>query len=182
MASIETNANRQQSYNATNRAGIGGRDGGNNNDRLSGNVAKVRVVSRKPGISPASNNDLVERLLGGVFPTAPAPAPAPMAPTIQTPKAPNQPATPAPIAPRAPAAPGSNAALPADPVVADRGAKRPDYTLLDGMRNPGMGAGQAGGRANVLSAVYRLPADGNRGVRSLQAFNGPRGERLTLGR
>jgi hypothetical protein len=111
--------------------------------------------------------------------TTPAAAPQrPSAPSnpSRTPLAPAQPGTPAPVAPRAP-----NSNLPSDPVQAERGAKRPDYTLLDGLRNPGM-SGARPGASSVLSAVYRLPQDGVRAARSLQAFNGKQGERLTLGR
>lgn len=175
MASVESNASRQQGFGA----GVASRsDGRHDNPLLNGSVATVKRT--KPTKSTADLqkmlNDLFNESSAAKLERRVQPTTSPVA---QTPAAPPQPTTPAPVAPKSPSA---NAQLPSDPVVADRGNRRPDYTLLDGVRNPGMGTGQAGMRANVLSAVYRLPADGQRGVRSLQSFNGPRGERLTLGR
>jgi hypothetical protein len=140
--------------------------GGADNDPITAYINMIReqrALAQKPATAPAA-------------PAAPVAGGGTGGAFGSTPAAPNQPGTPAPVAPRAP-----NANLPSDPVQAERGNKRPDYSLLDGLRTPGMGAAGAA-KASVLSAVYRLPADGVGAARSLQAFNGKQGERLTLGR
>lgn len=87
----------------------------------------------------------------------------------------------APIAPNAgaPNAGAPNVQLPTDPVQARRGDKRADRTLIDALDNP-QNAGRSGA-GSVLNAVYRLPGDGARAARTLQQFNGPRGQRTQLG-
>lgn len=121
------------------------------------------------------------------------------APPVITPPSNNRPATPAPVAPAV------NPNLPRDPVQPNRGQTRfganggrdvgsdnamaqGGYRSLNNMvaadqmgRNQGNGRGTGNFRGGILSAVYRLPDNGTRAVRSLQAFNGPRGNRTVLG-
>jgi hypothetical protein len=89
--------------------------------------------------------------------------------------------------PRAPNAPGtgiqpslSGPDTSAPPPPQQRPSTSPDRTALEmAMRN--RTGKQGGNRGSVLSAVYGLPEDGTRAIRSLQSFNGPRNGRTVLG-
>lgn len=78
-------------------------------------------------------------------------------------------------------APGSNPNLPADSVQASRGDRRADRTLIDALQQPGASRSAQKYRGTVLSSVYKLPADPAKSAQTLQQFNGPRGQRMTLG-
>ena len=100
---------------------------------------------------------------------------------------PNQPAVAPPIVPRAPDIPASmapvtsaNPNLPADRMQAERGNRR-DLSLIDAIQQPGASRSAQKYRGSVLSAVYRLPTDPANAAKTLQQFNGPRGQRMTLG-
>ena len=103
--------------------------------------------------------------------------PRPTAPPVAgpaTPIPPNRGDTPSP-------APGSNPNLPADSVQASRGDRRADRTLIDALQQPGASRSAQKYRGTVLSSVHKLPADPSKSAKTLQQFNGPRGQRMTLG-
>jgi hypothetical protein len=108
-------------------------------------------------------------------PTSGSPgAPPPQQVGPGTPIPPNRGDTPSP-------APGSNPNLPADSVQASRGDRRADRTLIDALQQPGASRSAQKYRGTVLSSVYKLPADPSKSAKTLQQFNGPRGQRMTLG-
>ena len=107
----------------------------------------------------------------GVVVANPAPIP---------PRAPDQPATPAPIAPNGDKKPNSPK-LPVDAVEAERGNKRPDRTLIDALNQPTAQRTAQKYKGSVLASVYKLPVDGTKSAKTLQQFNGPRGQKTTLG-
>jgi hypothetical protein len=78
-------------------------------------------------------------------------------------------------------APSSNPNLPRDTVEASRGERRPDRSLVDALQEPGAKRSAQKYRGTVLSAVYKMPADPAKSAKTLQQFNGPRGQRMTLG-
>ena len=96
------------------------------------------------------------------------------------PRAPDQPATAAPIAPNGDKKPNSPK-LPVDAVEAERGNKRPDRTLIDALNQPTAQRTAQKYKGSVLASVYKLPADGAKSAKTLQQFNGPRGQKTTLG-
>jgi hypothetical protein len=110
---------------------------------------------------------------------------APKKPTSANPTAPPQTVTPGtPIPPSgSPAgpAPGSNPNLPADSVQATRGGKRPDRSLIDALMEPGANVSAQKYKGSVLSSVYKMPANPAKTAKTLQQFNGPRGQKMTLG-
>jgi hypothetical protein len=85
-----------------------------------------------------------------------------------------------PVDNRAPDNPAAarNPNLPADSVQASRGERR---TLIDALQEPGANRSAQKYRGSVLSSVYKLPANPANTAKTLQQFNGPRGQRMTLG-
>lgn len=114
-----------------------------------------------------------------VAPRAPAAAPVVSEPAPIVPRQPDQPGQSSSTA--APIAPEVNPQLPSDKVTADRGDRRPDMSLLDALDQPTADRSGKKYKGTVLGSVYRLPTDPARAAQTLQQFNGPRGQRMSLG-
>jgi hypothetical protein len=126
-----------------------------------------------------------EGVLAYIRSLRPTPAPPPQTdrpttPIVEPDLRPPQPRDPD-IPPPPPSRPNPDVELPDDRVEARRGERRADRTLIDALRSPGTNRSSQSYRGTVLSSVYRLPADGQASARTLQQFNGPRGQRMTLG-
>lgn len=140
-----------------------------------------KAVASPQSVKPTVQEDKAKNALAtqakptttGGAPTAPAgPVVIPNPPT--KPRAPDNPTTPAPTAP-------NNPSLPVYKVEAERGSKRPDFTLIDALNEPTAKREAQKYKGGVLASVYKLPVDGTKTAKTLQQFNGARGQRLTLG-
>lgn len=155
--------------------GFGGNKGANRDGSLGGQSRSGSFGNGGVAESKAGNRDQKKEEPKPATSAAP-PAqqtPAVVAPPPVIPRAPDIPATQAPVT-------SANPNLPADKVQADRGQRR-EFSLIDAIQQSGASRSAQKYKGSVLSAVYKLPTNPARAAETLQQFNGPRGQRMTLG-